>query len=92
MGTTLERVSRTWAEYEQRFADVDKSLEAALAKIIGQVQINMDLLHKYVTEFENKLGNTVGLLNGGIEELGEFSQTMTASVSGLKASLDRIIQ
>jgi len=63
LGTTLDRVSRTWAEYEERFADVDKSLEEALAKIIGQVQINMDLLHKYVTEFDNKLGNTVGLLN-----------------------------
>jgi methyl-accepting chemotaxis protein len=92
LGTALDRVSRTWAEYEQRFADVDKSLEEALAKIVGQVQINMDLLHKYVTEFDDKLGQTVHLLNGGIDELSEFSQTMTTSVSGLKASLDRIVQ
>ena len=35
LGATLERVSRTWVEYEQRFADVDKSLEEALAKIVG---------------------------------------------------------
>lgn len=89
LGTTLERVSRTWAEYEQRFADVDKSLEQALGRIVGQVQINMDLMHKYVTEFDNKLGQTVGLLNGGIDELSEFSQAMSESVSGLKATIDR---
>jgi len=52
----------------------------------------MDLLHKYVTEFDDKLDQTVHLLNGGIDELSEFSQTMTASVSGLKASLDRMVQ
>jgi methyl-accepting chemotaxis protein len=91
LGTTLDRVSRTWVEYEKRFADVDKSLEEALAKIVGQVQINMDLLHKYVTEFDDKLGQTVGLLNGGIDELGEFSQAMSESVSGLKATIDRAV-
>jgi hypothetical protein len=91
LGTTLERVSRTWAEYEQRFADVDKSLEEALGKIVEQVQINMNLMHKYVTEFDNKLGHTVGLLSGGIDELGEFSQVMSESVSGLKATIDRAV-
>jgi hypothetical protein len=48
-------------------------------------------MHKYVTEFDNKLGHTVGLLNGGIDELGEFSQAMSASVSGLKATIDRAV-
>lgn len=89
LASTLDRSSRTWSEYDKRFADVDKSLEEALGKIVSQVQINMDLLHKYVTEFDDKLGQTVHLLNGGIDELSEFSQTMSESVSGLKASIDR---
>jgi chromosome segregation ATPase len=54
ISTTLEQVSRTWADYEKRFAGVDKSLEDALGKIVGQVQTSMDIMHKYVLEIDGK--------------------------------------
>jgi len=82
-------VSRTWADYEQRFAGVDKNLADALSKIVEQVRESMDIMQKYVTEFDDKLARTVGLLNGGIDELGEFAGTMSTSVVELRESLER---
>lgn len=89
LGTTLDRMSSTWADYEQRFAGVDKNLEDALSKIVEQVHISVDTMNKYVIEFDDKLARTVGLLNGGIDELGEFSRTMSSSVTELRGSIER---
>jgi uncharacterized protein YukE len=87
LGTTLDRMSSTWADYEQRFAGVDKNLEDALSKIVEQVHISVDTMNKYVIDFDDKLARTVGLLNGGIDELGEFSRTMSSSVTELRRSI-----
>jgi L-rhamnose isomerase len=88
VGVTLDRVSQTWADYEQRFAGVDKNLEEALSRIVEQVHVSMDIMQKYVTEFDDKLARTVGLLNGGIEELGEFTRGMSTSVAELRESIE----
>jgi uncharacterized protein YoxC len=90
ISTTLEQVSRTWADYEKRFAGVDKSLEDALGKIVGQVQTSMDIMHKYVLEIDGKFAETLDHLGGGIDELSEFSEGIERAATELKKSVDRL--
>lgn len=90
ISSTLEQVTRTWADYEQRFAGVDKSLEEALGKMMGYVQTSMDTMQKYVLELDNKLAETIDRLGGGIEELSEFSENIEKAVVELKTSIDRM--
>lgn len=86
---SVEQVSRTWSDYEKRFAGVDQSLETALEKIIGHVEANIETMHKYMREVDEKLAETVDRLGGGISELAEFSETIEKATGELRGSIDR---
>lgn len=83
--TTLERTAKQWEDYERRFINVDDNLEVVLNRIIESVQQNLEALRGFVEKVDEKLSGAVDRLGGGIEDLGEFAQTMehiTARLNG----------
>lgn len=92
LGETLETLQRAWANYETRFNSVDASLERAFKQIIQHVESNVDALHKFVTQIDGKLSETVERLGGGIEELGEFAQLVDKATQQLKGSVDALLR
>ena len=90
LGETLETLQSAWASYETRFNGVDASLERAFKQIIQHVESNVDALHKFVTQIDGKLSETVERLGGGIEELGEFVQLVDRATAQLKGSVDAL--
>jgi chromosome segregation ATPase len=86
----LTQATKAWADYESRFAAVDRSLEQAFNKIIGHVQTSIEVMHKYIMEVDGKLAETVDRLNGGIEELSEFSQHIQNATADLKNAIERV--
>ena len=74
--TTLETTVQQWQNYENRFKGVDESLGVVLDRIIKSVQENLDSLSKFVELVDQKLSAAVDRLGGGIDELGEFAQSM----------------
>jgi ABC-type transporter Mla subunit MlaD len=90
LGETFEALQRVWANYEKRFDGVDESLERAFTQIIQHVESNVDALHKFVTQIDGKLSETVERLGGGIEELGEFTQLVDKATQQLRGSVDAL--
>jgi methyl-accepting chemotaxis protein len=74
--TTLERTALQWENYESRFKGVDENLELVLNRIIASVQENLEALRGFVEKVDEKLSSAVDRLGGGIEDLGEFAQTI----------------
>ena len=74
--TTLEATVQQWQNYENRFKGVDESLGVVLDRIIQSVQENLESLSKFVEVVDQKLSTAVDRLGGGIDELGEFAQSM----------------
>jgi ABC-type transporter Mla subunit MlaD len=72
MGTTAQQ----WQDYEQRFKSVDESLGIVLDRIIQSVQENLEALRSFVERIDEKLSGAVDKLGAGIDELGEFAQSM----------------
>jgi methyl-accepting chemotaxis protein len=73
---TLETTSQQWQSYERRFKGVDDSLSIILDRIIKSVQENLEGLRSFVEKVDEKLSGAVDKLGGGIEDLGEFAQSM----------------
>lgn len=83
--TTLQTTAAQWESYEQRFKGVDDSLGLVLDRIIRSVQENLEALATFVTKIDERLSGAVDKLGGGIDELGEFAQSMeqiTAKLNG----------
>ncbi|WFU42745.1 anti-phage ZorAB system protein ZorA [Bradyrhizobium sp. CB82] len=81
---TLRTTTEQWESYERRFKDVDDSLGVVLDRIIRSVQENLEALRGFVEKVDEKLSGAVDRLGGGIDELGEFAQSMehlTANLS-----------
>lgn len=74
--STLQTTAEQWQRYEQRFKGVDDSLGLVLDRIIRSVQENLDALTTFVTKIDEKLSGAVDKLGGGINELGEFAESM----------------
>jgi hypothetical protein len=89
---TLETLQRAWANYETRFNSVDASLERAFRQIFQHVESNIDALHKFVTQVDGKLSETVERLGGGIEILGDFAHLLERATVQLKDSVDAPVQ
>jgi methyl-accepting chemotaxis protein len=91
---TLERTAQQWEAYERRFKDVDESLEVVLNRIIGSVQENLEALRGFVERMDEKLSSAIDRLGGGIEDLGEFAQTMehiTSRLNGGSGDAPRVV-
>ena len=73
---TLDATSQQWQAYERRFKGVDDSLGLILDRIIKSVQENLEGLRSFVEKVDEKLSGAVDKLGGGIEDLGEFAQSM----------------
>jgi methyl-accepting chemotaxis protein len=77
---TLQDALRTtvaqWQDYEGRFKDVDENLGLILDRIVKSVQEHLEAMRGFVEKVDEKLAGAVDRLGGGIDELGEFAQTM----------------
>jgi methyl-accepting chemotaxis protein len=83
--TTLQATAQQWQDYEKRFKGLDENLGLVLDRIIQSVQENLDALRGFVERIDERLSGAVDKLGGGIDELGEFAQTMetvTARLNG----------
>lgn len=83
--TTLQATTQQWEAHERRFKGVDDSLGLILDRIIRSVQDNLEALRGFVEKIDEKLSGAVDKLGGGINELGEFAQSMeqlTAKLNG----------
>jgi ABC-type transporter Mla subunit MlaD len=71
MGDAISSMESTWADYRNRFEDVDESL----ANAIGQLTTGADAYRKHIEEFvsglDRELNKAVSTLGGGIEALTE---------------------
>jgi methyl-accepting chemotaxis protein len=86
---TLQDALRTtvtqWQDYEARFKDVDENLGLILDRIVKSVQEHLEAMRGFVEKVDEKLAGAVDRLGGGIDELGEFAQSMeqvTAKLNG----------
>jgi methyl-accepting chemotaxis protein len=83
--STLRATSEQWAGYERRFKDVDESLGVVLDRIVRSVQENLEALRTFVEKVDEKLSGAVDRLGGGIDELGEFAQSMEHLTANLNS-------
>jgi methyl-accepting chemotaxis protein len=83
--STLRTTSEQWASYERRFKDVDESLGVVLDRIVRSVQENLEALRTFVEKVDEKLSGAVDRLGGGIDELGEFAQSMEHLTANLNS-------
>jgi methyl-accepting chemotaxis protein len=74
--TTLEATTKQWEDYERRFHDVDQSLSNVLDQITRTVQANVESLGEFVQKIDEKFSSALDKLGGGIDELGEFAQSI----------------
>jgi ABC-type transporter Mla subunit MlaD len=82
---TLQTTTQQRIDYEQRFKNVDESLGIVLDRIVANVRDNVEVLGTFVRTVDEKLSSAVDRLGGGIDELGDFAQTIekaTVRVNG----------
>ncbi|MEH2524188.1 MULTISPECIES: anti-phage ZorAB system protein ZorA [unclassified Bradyrhizobium] len=92
---TLRTTTEQWEGYERRFKGVDDSLGLILDRIIRSVQENLEALRGFVEKVDEKLSGAVDRLGGGIDELGEFAQSMehlTANLNSARNAQDGTVR
>jgi len=86
---TAEQANKAFQSYQDRFASTDDVLGRTFEKLVGGVtDLSVDVA-KVVAEMQSHLANAVGSLGGGVEQVREMVEGMTATVSDLSAVLSR---
>jgi hypothetical protein len=83
------QANAAFQSYQDRFASTDEVLGRTFERLVGGVTDLSGEVAKVVADMQGHLANAVGALGGGVEQVREMIDSMTATVSDLNDVLSR---
>lgn len=80
----VERLTRLWTDYQQRFGVVDEQLGRAFAKLAEETTKQSQILADRTSQIDGKLAEAVDRLGASISEIGEGAGELAESVEALQ--------
>lgn len=76
LGQSVAKNTAVWAEYQQRFAQVDEQLGKVVKGLVEGAAAYQQAIARYVGQVDEKLAAAMVQFRGAIEELGEVIADM----------------